>query len=260
MRTHSVSSKGLRGRKFLHRFLYAQMALRSGAMIALGKEDALVKFTVEADPPSIYLVFKVRDVDGLRREANLPPGLGLTPIRCLADDEPQHLLTLNVYRVSGITNGMRAEWSVYIDDPARPGTPRYMVVDARSSTRSMDPVDVLTPASTVKYVPGNIVIGDAPDAFTVQFDPAETGPRVASAPEWNSANDYIYWGNGICDRTFYDGGLAAANQESLDVSNISISDHTRWAKFVDPAPHQVLIFRNPIEFVVAPWSNLNDLA
>ena len=32
-------------------------------------------------------------------------------------DEPEYLLTLNVYRVSGITNGLRAEWSTYIADP-----------------------------------------------------------------------------------------------------------------------------------------------
>ena len=86
----------------------------------------------------------------------------------LPDDEPQFLLTLNVYRVSGITNGMRAEWSIYVDDP-HTGVPRYLILDARSSTRSMDPVDIFTPASTVHHERDGrqltTSVGDRPAGF-----------------------------------------------------------------------------------------------
>lgn len=260
---HSVSRRGLRGRRFLRRFLYAQMALRSAVMIAIGREAPLVRFTVEADPPSVYLVFRIRPAerDRLLADLQLPAGFTLAPIRCLADDDPEHLLTLNVYRVSGITNGLRAEWSVYVHDEA--GVPRYLVVDARSSTRSMDPVDVMTPASRVEHARrGDTVtmtIGPDGETFTAEIQVPADAARVASAPEWTSANDRIYWANGVCDRTFYDAGLADADQVEVPRDTVKVQDDTRWAAYLEPVPARVLVYRRAIEFVVSPWANLPDL-
>lgn len=260
---HTVTRKGLRGRRALRRFLYAQLSLRSAVMIALGKEAPLVRFTVEADPPSVYLVFRIRagEVARLQTDLALPPGFTLTPIRCLAGDEPEHLLTLNVYRVSGITNGLRAEWSAYVD--TGDGVPRYLVIDARSSARSMDPVDVMTPASRVEHARtgDEIAMRIGPDdaLFTTSFTVPSGAGRVASAPEWTTANDSIYWGNGIADRTFYDAGLAAANQIAVDPATVKIDDHTRWAPYLETVPARVLVYRDAIEFVVSPWANIDTL-
>jgi len=251
-------------RRALRRFLYSQMAMRSAVMIALGREAPLVRFTVEDDPPSVYLVFRVEPdaVDRLAAELDLPSGLRLAPMRCLADDGPAHLLTLNVYRVSGITNGTRAEWSVYVDDGS--GRTRYLIVDARSSGRSMDPVDVITPASRVEHRrEGDVVslaVGPAGEAFEASFTIPHDAARVASAQEWTTANDEIYWANGISDRTFYDGGLADADQVLVDPATVQLTDRTRWAAYVEPVPHRVLVFREAIEFVVSPWANVDELA
>lgn len=260
---HSVSRWGLRGRRALRRFLYAQLALRSAVMIAIGREAPLVRFTVEADPPSVYLVFRIRPEERERLLADLvlPTGFRLAPIRCLPHDEPDDLLTLNVYRVSGITNGLRAEWSVYVADEA--GTPRYLVVDARSSQRSMDPVAVLTPASRVEHERTgdrvSIAIGPPGESFTADIRLPAGAPRVASAPEWTTANDTIYWRNGISDRTFYDAGLAEADQFEVPPGDVALVDDTEWASYLEPAPVRVLVHRQAIEFVVSPWANIDDL-
>ena len=58
--TKPLTRAGLRGRKALKRFLYAQLAMRQAVMIAIGREQPLVPFTVEADPPSVYFVYRIR--------------------------------------------------------------------------------------------------------------------------------------------------------------------------------------------------------
>ena len=260
---HSLSRRGLRGRRALRRFLYSQLAMRSAVMIALGREEPLVRFTVEADPPSVYLVFRIRESERERLQADLalPPGFALAPLRCLRDDDPEFLLTLNVYRVSGITNGMRAEWSVYVDDGS--GHPRYLVVDARSSTRSMDPVDVLTAPSRVDHERigdrVSMTIGPDAEAFRADIPVPADAPRAVTAPEWATANDRIYWRNGVCDRTFYDAGLADADQVEVAGAEVALHDDSAWAGYVDATPVRVLVYRQAIEFVVSPWANLREL-
>lgn len=247
---------------FLKRFLYSQMAVRSAVMIALGREQPLVSFTVEDDPPSVYLVFGIRPdaVDGLAIDARLPEGVALAPIRCLVGDEPRYLMALNVYRVSGITNGRRAEWSVFVSDPD--GVPRYLVLDARSSSRSMDPVDLITPRSRVDHArDGNAIsmtIGPATAAFRASIDLAGAAPAT-NAPEWVTANDRIYWRNGVCDRTFYDAGLADASIVSVPASGVDLDDESPWARYLDPEPVATLVFTQAIEFVVSPWENVDRL-
>lgn len=263
--TRPLTPGGLTARRLLKRFLYSQMAMRQALMIAVGREQPLVPFTVEAEPPSIYWVFRLRaDVlDGLAGRLGLPPGCALAPIACLAGEAPAHLLTLNVYRVSGLANGIRAEWSVYVD--VGDGVPRYLVVDARSSQVSMDPVDVITPATPVTHERDGLVVrtrvGERPGAFeaTVALPPADALDLVAPAAAWVTANDAIYWGNGICDRTYYDAGMAAPRQVDVPAAAVAIDDATPWADLVDPVPVHTLVLCDAIELVVSPWENVDRL-
>jgi len=260
-----LTRAGLRGRRALKRFLYAQLALRQAVMIALGREQPLVPFTVEADPPSVYFVYRIRPevVEQLGDLLGLPPHLRSTPIRCLIDDDPAHLLTLNVYRVSGLASGLRAEWSVFVRDAA--GVPRYLVLDARSSQVSMDPVDIITRASPVAHERrGSVIatrVGEGPDAFVSAIDmpPGDAAPRVSPAPEWATANDFIYWGNGICDRTYYDAGMVDPRKRKVPASAFTVEDGTPWAGLVEPEPEHVLVFEDAIELVISPWENLDRL-
>lgn len=260
-----LTRRALRGRRVLKRFLYSQLAMRQAIMIALGKEQPIVNFTVEADPPSVYFVYRLRPevVPELGDILGLPPEFASAPLRCLATDDPAHLLVLNVYRVSGLAKGLRAEWSVFVGDAE--GVPRYMVFDARSSLPSMDPIDVITRRSTVEHErTGSTItirVGDGDVAFTstIEIPPGDAAPLVPTAPEWSTANDYIYWGNGICDRTYYDAGMAAARVRSVPPASATINDGTPWADLVEPGPVHVLVFEDAIELAITPWENLSRL-
>jgi hypothetical protein len=41
---------------------------------------------------------------------------------------------------------------------------------------------------------------------------------------------------------------------------VVIVDRTIWSGFVDPTPTQVVVFRNPLQFVLHPWYNVEELA
>ena len=111
-------------RRLIKASLYTPMALFDAVRIPFRKAQPRIEFTVEADPPSVYYNFRVkkRRLKQFERYLDLPDNLKLTPIRCVAGEEADFLLTLNVYRVSGVTSGIRAEFSTYIADDA--GIPR----------------------------------------------------------------------------------------------------------------------------------------
>jgi len=249
------------GRSIIKRFIYSQMTIFSGLKIAFGKDQPLVQFTVEADPPSIYWVYRIKssEVDTLLQKLGISSQFSISPIKCLNTDEPSYFLALNAYRVSGLVKGVRAEWSIFVKDSSN--TPRYMIVDARSSNTSMDPVDIITKASTVIHKrDSNVIhtqIGEGEHAFVSTITLPENLPSVHSSAEWVSANDYIYWMNGVCDRTFYNAGLADTKQSLINNKDVVIKDGTFWAQFVEPEPVYILKLNNAIEFVVTPWHNVS---
>lgn len=261
--TNKLSRLGQIGRTILKRFMYSQMMVFSGIKVAIGKEQPLVQFKVENDPPSIYWVYRIKDseIKNLEQKLQIPPQFSLCPIRCLDTDEPAYLLTLNTYRVSGLINGFRAEWSIFVRDSTN--TPRYMIVDARSSNTSMDPVNIITKASTVIHKrEGNVIytqIGEGKNAFTSTITLPEQLQSVNSSSEWVTANDYIYWGNGVCDRTFYNAGLANTQQSIINNENSIIQDNTFWSQLVETNPLYILKIDNAIEFVVSPWENVSQI-
>lgn len=232
-------------------------------MIAIGKEQPLVKFKIEKDPPSIYWVYRIKSakVGNLTHKLGIPPQFSLCPIRCLDQDEPDYLMIVNAYRVSGLANGKRAEWSIFVRDASN--TPRYMVVDARSSQFSMDPVSIITRASTVVHERvGNTIhtqIGEGENAFTSTITLPDSAPYVTSSPEWVSANDHIYWGNGISDGTFYNAGMADARQFRISNGNYHLKDGSFWGQLVEPDPVHVLVLDNAIELVISPWENVDSV-
>jgi hypothetical protein len=241
--------------------MYAQLAIRDAFMILIGRENPNLRFTVLADPPSVYINYPVRQ-DMAREFAdyvNLADGFCLVPIRCLENDEPTLMLTLNIYEVSGLVRGPRAEWSTYIADSD--GKPRYMVLEARAAAGSLDPVNFFTRPDRVEHAlsQGRLVSTVASGEgklfeSSVPLDKAQ--PLVKPASEWIEANDYIYWRNGICDRTYYDAGLFNARVHSVPPEDAAIVDATHWARFVEPGPKHVLWFDGALEFMISPWFNV----
>jgi hypothetical protein len=258
-----LSKLGQIGRSILKRFLYSQLMIFSGIKIAIGKEHPLVKFTVENDPPSIYWVYRIKSsmIKELEQKLGIPEDFSLCPIQCLETDEPEYLLTINAYRVSGLANGIRAEWSVFVRDAEN--IPRYFIIDARSSRKSLDPIDIITKASTVIHErrDGKIhtQIGESDRAFRSTITIPDATASVIASREWVSANDYIYWGNGICDRTFYDTGLANANQICVENRHCELKDESNWSQYLEPDPVHILVLQKTIEFAISPWENIDRI-
>ena len=250
-------------RRAIKAMLYTPLTLANGLRIPFGRSQPRIEFTVEADPPSVYFNFVVREdrLDDFVDYLDLPSNLPLAPVSCVKGEEADYLLTLNVYRVSGITNGIRAEFSTYIEDEE--GVPRYMVVEARDHTGSMDPINIFTRASRVEHQHDDdgmttVVASNGGALFEASAGQAafDAAPLANIHPEWMQANDFIYWRNGIRDRCYYDAGMANPQVRQLDPAQVQVNDDTHWAEFLEPEPKHVLAYENPIHFVIVPWENL----
>ncbi len=250
-------------RRFVKRFVYSQLSLREALFIVIGRSRPLIRFTVEASPPSLYFNFALKPEEVARLEKTLELPHPIAPIRCLADEAPFHALTLNLYRVSGLANGIRAEWSVYIREPGT-GKPRYLIVEACTDAGSLDPVVIVSRRGEVTHelssrgLESVVVSADGTRFSALCRKPGE-GVPVRAAPEWIEANDFIYWRNGICDRSFYDGAMANARTIGLDPSDVEISDGTSWGRLVDPVPRSIVLFEDAIPLVLSPWWNVDEL-
>ncbi|MFT6275733.1 MAG: hypothetical protein ACJAZ0_001833 [Halioglobus sp.] len=248
------------GRRFVKRMLYSQMALRDAFLILIGKQSPNLSFTVLADPCSIYINFPIRKE--MEQEfidyINLGDGLSVVPMQTLAGDERELMLTLNIYEVSGLVNGPRAEWSTYIADSEN--IPRYMVLEARAAAGSLDPVNMFTRPDRVEHevIDGKIVSTVASEhgnIFSSSIPLDEVHPMTQAATQWIEANDYIYWRNGICDRTSYNASVFNGKVRSVPPGDLTMSDETHWARFVEQ-PRNVLRYDGALEFVVSPWFNI----
>jgi hypothetical protein len=241
--------------------LYSQLALRDAFMILIGRQRPHLSFKVLADPCSIYINFPIKKEMELEFVDYINLGDELSPVhmRSLAGDEPGLMLTLNIYEVSGLVHGPRAEWSTYIADSG--GVPRYMVLEARAAAGSMDPVNLFTKPDRVEHqvIAGRIVSTVASEGgslFSSSILLDEAHPLAQPATEWIEANDYIYWRNGVCDRTWYDASLFNARVHSVPPGDFTISDETPWARFVEQQPRNVLRYDGALEFMISPWFNI----
>lgn len=249
------------GRRLLKRVLYSQLALRDAFLILIGRQRPNLSFRVLADPCSLYINFPVRkDMERAFADyINLADGLSPVPVRCLAGEEPAMFLTLNIYEVSGLVHGPRAEWSTYIADSD--GITRYMVLEARAAAGSMDPVNVFTRPDRVEHqVTGgrlvSTVASEGGSLFSSNVRLDDGHPAARPAAEWIEANDYIYWRNGVCDRTWYDASVFNARVRSVPPGDVDIRDETPWARFVEAQPRHVLRYDGALEFMISPWFNI----
>ena len=258
---NTLSRLGRLGRSFLKRYMYAQLSIWNGFLIAIGKEEPLIRFRIEKDPPSTYWVYRIKssEIEGLAEKLGIPPEFSLCPIQCLDTDEPAYLLTMNAYKVSGLASGIRAEWSVFVRDANN--TPRYMIVEAWSSKLSMDPINIFTKGTTVIHERDDRAIhtqvGEGDGSFKSTICMLDVEEPVTLSAEWIAANDYIYWTNGVCDRAFYNADLAHAQQLSIKNGNSIIKDGAFWGQIVEPDPVHILVVDNVIELVISQWENID---
>jgi hypothetical protein len=250
-------------RRLIKRFIYSQLSMREALFIAFRKSQPLVLFNIEADPPAIYINFRIRPdrLEALETFLALPDGLHLVPIRFLESEEPFLAITLNAYRVSGLANGVRAEWSVYVRDAE--GKPRYLVVEAQSDAGSMDPVNIVTRAGDMAHTLDadllrTRVATELPGSFLAEarIPAPENRKTVMPDRQWIEANDYIYWRNGICDRTFHDGSMANTPLWRIPAENLRIEDHSGWHEYIEPDPVHSVVFPRRVQLAISPWWNV----
>jgi hypothetical protein len=228
-----------------------------------------MNFNVLGDPPSIFLNFEViaEKASELLSFADFPTWLKMTPIAILEGEDPKMYLTLNAYGVTGIygrLSGLRAEWSIYVAKSG--GRPSYLVVSARHSADSLDSVNGFTQGTEVRHANAS----DGISTFFVQehldgttfrsMIPSmslQNATRAFPSREWIAANDRIYWRNGVCDRTFYDGEAFNRQVLVVDPNTVTIADGTYFAPFVKPTPISVVVYENKFDFAISPWYNLD---
>ena len=259
----------------LKRSHYGQLALTDADLISTRRRQPIIGFTVEDTPPSIFVNWVVPETQAAAFSAavGLPPGFSLAKTLILeSDPEPQYWLSLNVYRVSGITNGLRAEWSTYVDDGG--GEPRFMIIRARTSEGSLDPIGPLalpepfthsvdsagaiTTGMNATVIQGGVPVLTAANLFssTIQLPAVADRRFVVPDRQWVAANDYIYWLNGVNDRVFHNSTSHSAPLISVDLQDVALDDDSEWTPFVEPIPAHVLVYLDTIEFVISPWWNV----
>jgi hypothetical protein len=256
------------------RKVFGQQAQIEADRIGAGVQQPILDFLVEATPPSIFVNWVIPDAQAAAFSSfvDLPPGFTLAKVRIVeSDPAPAYWLSLNVYRVSGITTGLRAEWSTYVDDGS--GSPRFMIVRARAADGSLDPLgplafpepfahslsgDVITTTMNKTVLQNGIPVltGDPLYASTIDLpDPADR-TFVTPTREWVAANDFIYWLNGVNDRIFHNSTSHSAPLISVDLDDVTIADDSEFVPYLDPTPAHVLVYLDRIEFMIGPWWNV----
>jgi hypothetical protein len=253
---------------------FGALASAEAQGVAAGTAQPIVEFTVEDSPPSIFYNWIVPDAEApaFASFIDLPPGFSLAKVRILDSDVPSYWLSLNVYKVSGITTGLRAEWSTYVDDGT--GVPRFMIVRARADEGSIDPIGPLAYPEPFDHTVGGdqittemfkteenffgvpVLTDELLFDSTIDLPAAGAGQLVEPTLEWVAANDFIYWINGVKDRTFYNSTAHSAPLISVDLADVTFVDDSEWAPFLDPDPAHVLVYLDKIQFAIGPWWNV----
>jgi hypothetical protein len=256
-------------------FTFGAYSYGHAFLVLQGFEEPLVRFDITTDRvPSIFINFIVPNEKARAFEAavRLPGNLMLARSKATPRQPAAYLLSLNIYESPDVLTGQpsyRAEWSTYVRDSSDPDSERhyFMVVDVDSSGPSLNPVDLFTPPTPMSYQvqAGRLVAdikraADGADKFRVEFGlPAPQAPIVRLHEPWVLANDRVYWRNGVYDSVSYNGALLAADVVEADPKSLVIHDHTPWAPFINATPSQVLVFRKPLQFVLQPWYNAEEL-
>lgn len=246
--------------------------------------DLIIKSEADGDTPPVpgAVFFRWEFRDQAAREAfeanELPPGFTLAPTQFLESDDPEgeYFIALMLYNAGGgsIVDGARAEWDVFVSppegaDPDAPNRPRYMIIQAVSENVSFDPTTLLSAANPVTYelVDDEVVSsvqqreGDRTvPVFESSFprpDPDEA-EVVRWTPEMAMANDYMHWPNGVHDHIVYNATTYNWEGYFVDTDQTTISDHSRWTRYIQPQLMDATYYVNTLEYVASPLANLDS--
>ncbi len=238
--------------------------------IATSVGEVWKNFFVESNPPSVYVNYVIPDSQAAALSAAiLPAGFELMKLRILESDTPAYFTSFNYYQASGIAAGARFEFNIMIKDPVQ-DKPRFFVSHALANGMSLDPVNGYTMAEPVTYsFNGSQLISEAlqdTDGDTVKDDNyfSVTIAWPQASPQYNSltreyvtANDYLFWGGGVCDRGLYTGSVHNRDVIVIPPGDYDVSNDTWLAPYLEPTPHSVVIVQNELDILLSPWWNLD---
>jgi len=242
--------------------VFSELEYKRAAAVTQNQAEPMADFLLEAHPPAIFLNFRIPADrrSALEAAIPLPPGFHLAPIQPHAGVARDYYMSLNIYLAAGLAPGYRAEWSVYAQKEGDTH-PRFMIIDARTSTLSIDPITFITvPTKIFKYVAGPYALGVDIRARDMTFQafipvppkPVHTGLNL----DWAECNNLVYWRNGVADKIYYNES-AYGDVAILPTQNAVIQDGTRWARFIEL--DHIFIYPDRQTFVASPWNNLNAL-
>lgn len=265
----SDSAAGLASRGTLKRLFHGMNAVDYAKGVGTRGNAPWMNFAVGTEPNSIFINFRFKDEAQRKAFAaeHLPAGFELMPIQILADEEPDYFLVLNVYRSGGgLVSGARAEWSVFVRDPDTE-KPRFMVIQAAAEAISADPVNLLTMPEPVRHELSESAIatyvGVAEEELERSYFESEiTWPLrdptvIHTARQFVSANDRIFWGNGVADRGLYNGTVFNRDALLVPPGQLVVRDQSRWAPYVASEPAHAFVYTVGLDIVVSPWWNLD---
>lgn len=220
-----------------------------------GQADAMVGFDVTNETPSTYIHFEVTDPAGFVDAIDLPADLDLAPIALLDGEAARFFLTLSVFEIEGSLEGVRAEWSTYVD--RGDGRPKQFVIELQTERVGIEPTRILNLPSQVEHVVDGTVVrtrlGGAGLSLEASFGTTGADARELTM-DWVEAGDVVCYRGGVCDSLFYDA-------ETLDVpvgvaANPSVTATTPWDDFLAAGPAEVFFRPNAQEYAVKRWFNL----
>ncbi len=236
-----------------------QLALMRAGVERLfrGESDALVAMRIDNATPSTVYAFAVEDPAGLAAAIELPEGHSLAPTAIFDGGDPLMFLTLSVYAVADAPEGMRAEWSVTVDDGS--GRPRTLVIDRQTEDAALDPERFLNVPTDVRHALSDSTMRTQLASATVAFDASLETADAATRPlalDWIEAGDELCSASGVCDKRYY-------NAQTLDVpvkqpTAVSIDVmETPWNPFITKAPAAVFYRDTPQDYALKRWHNLD---
>jgi hypothetical protein len=251
----------------LKKLFYIMEAKDYASGIESGASNPWANFFVDEQPPSIFINYEIPESQvAAFSAAVLPTGFEMMKLRILESDTPAYYNVLNIYTALGLAPGVRFEWSVFIKDPDYE-KPRFLVIQPLAEGISLDPVDLWTLPEPVSHVlEGNQLISVAlqdqgsglDNYFTSTITWPQASPQIdRTTREFVTANDYIFWRNGVSDHGLYSGSVHNRDVVLIPPSDYEIINDTPWFAYVNPEPNSVYVYQNALDIIVSPWWNLD---
>lgn len=224
----------------------------------------------------LWFAWEVLDEKVPLLQDSLPSGFQVSKIAISHGEEPKFYIVLNLYNVIITGNpSIRAEWSTFvitttIDSEADTDTPYFMIIDAPTNAAGIEPTQCLPkdPIPLTYDVENSQVValleaqgGSFASNFSIPCLLEEN--RFALSPEFQQASEKNYWLSGVYDKGLYSASLPVTSpiiRIPVDNQDFSLTDNTYWSTlYKSDLPDHVFYYTNPIDFVLDPWYNLEEV-